>query len=628
MCGINGLIYSQLIDTEKIKNDIHLMNDSIFHRGPDDNGDFVVVGNNYSCGMGMRRLSIIDLENGQQPIYSECKNYVIVFNGEIYNYKNLKSNLENTGVKFYTNSDTEVVLKLYETEGTDSFSKLDGMFAFSIYDKTKNIVIIARDYFGEKPLYYSASNNRFFWASELKSLKIVLPELPKISSIGLSLFFQLTYIPAPFTIFEGINKLEANNFIEINCYTSEFCIKPIKRITEEFEYKNKEHAINLTRNLVTESVSSRSISDVPIGTFLSGGVDSSIVSFCLSKQLGTKIDTFSIGFEKKSFDESSKARVVSKLINSNHHEFLIGERDLSDNLDRIILNFDEPFADSSSLATYLVSHKTKDYVKVALTGDGGDEVFAGYNKYYMGMLNKFYCQLLPLKIHNIILNYSDKILSDQNDERGFKYKLNRFLKSVDYDNDFFYKIIKLGFQEEELNNILKSFFKNDVLDFFKQTNNIIPSSIKDFRNIDRSISLEGDMLVKIDRTSMLASLECRAPFLNKKLWDFASQLPDNYLINGFDKKHILKKAFESYFPDKFLDLSKKGFGVPVGDWLRSTLRSEIESYIDIEKLKKQDIFNVDEIQDLVKLHLSGQKDNSFKVWTFYCFQKWYFSTYE
>ena len=283
-----------------------------------------------------------------------------------------------------------------------------------------------------------------------------------------------------------------------------------------------------------------------------------------------KIDTFSIGFDKKSFDESDKSRLVSKLINSNHHEFIISEKDLTANIEEIILNFDEPFADSSALATYLVSKKTKDFVKVALTGDGGDEVFGGYNKYYMGMLNKKYTAIIPQNIHNKSSKLFNQWFSTKEDSRGFRFKMNRLLKSINYDGDFYFNIISLGFNEAEIKTLLQSAsYSPKSLNYYKSKIDSNINSITNFRAIDRLLSLEGDMLVKVDRTSMLASLECRAPFLNKELWDFSNQLPDSYLINGWDKKHLLKEAFKEYFPKGFLNKSKKGFGVPVGDWLRS-----------------------------------------------------------
>ena len=626
MCGINGVF--SINKASDLIVDIKKMNNEIIHRGPDSEGEYVHSGKEYNLAMAMRRLSIIDLKSGDQPIYSEDKSKIIVFNGEIYNFKKLKQELIVEGCSFKTNSDTEVILKLYESEGPDSFGKLDGMFAFSIYDKSINKLFIARDYFGEKPLYFSHCDDKFIWASELKSLLSVMSNKPQIDPKGLSLFFQLTYIPAPFSIYKGINKLEANNLIELDLITNNLKITKIKRFKNEFLVRTKNGAINMTHDLVNESVESRSISDAPLGTFLSGGVDSSIVSLCLAKQNDQKIDTFSIGFNKKSFDESDKSRLVSKLINSNHHEFIVCEKKMENNLDEIILNFDEPFADSSALATSLVSINTRDHVKVALTGDGGDEVFGGYNKYYMGYFNNIYTSIFPKIIHDNSLSLLVNLLKIKKDSRGYRFKLNKLLNSIDYNEDFYFNIISLGFKERELSEIFNTNFCSlNSLDYFKQIINSNKKSISDFRNIDKMISLEGDMLVKVDRTSMLASLECRAPFLNKKLWDFTNQLPDKYLVKGFDKKHILKEAFKNYFPDNFLNKSKKGFEVPVGDWLKSNLRSELKSYINKEFIEKQNIFQYENIQKLIMDHLNSKLDNTFKVWTFYCFQKWYIHNY-
>lgn len=629
MCGINGFIRTDKPEVQKVETTLAEMNEWIFHRGPDEDGLYIHEDSNYTVGMGMRRLSIIDLSTGKQPIFSADKMLIIVFNGEIYNYKILKESLIVQGVLFETNSDTEVILKLYERHGIEAFSMLDGMFAVSIFDRRINKVIIARDFFGEKPLYYTNIGKQFYWASELKSILKVLPLKPEIDINGFNLYFQLTYIPAPYTIYKDVYKLQANHCLVYDCNTSDFDITEIKQIANEFEKpRSFLDACKTTRELLNESVQSRMISDVPLGTFLSGGVDSSIISLIASQHLEKRIDTFSIGFDKAAFDESEKSRLVAKLINSNHHEFIIGEQDLTRNIDKILLNFDEPFADSSALASYLVAEKTRAHVKVALTGDGGDEVFGGYNKYYMGKLNSRYTKLIPKPVHISLEKLLNPILSMKHDQRGMRFKLKRLLNAIDYNADFYYNIISLGFSSGEMDTFVnKKFIRNNCLEYYKsriEEN----STISDFRNIDRYLSLEGDMLVKVDRTSMLTSLECRAPFLNKKLWDFTAQLPESYLINGWDKKHILKKSFENSFPKGFLNKGKKGFGVPVGDWLRQGLMKELISYIDRDFIDKQGLFVGSSIENLVLDHINGIKDNTFRVWTYYCFQKWYRNIYD
>ena len=626
MCGINGLVYKNAENTD-VQSIIGKMNQKIIHRGPDEDGFFVEHLEDKTIAFAMRRLSIVDLSTGKQPIFTEDKSKVIVFNGQIYNSEELKKTLIQKGFAFHTSSPAEVVLKLYEYFGLEAFKMLDGVFAFSIYDKILGKIFIARDFFGDKPLHYQHSEKGLIWASELKSIISVLDKKPEIDNTGLNLYFQLTYIPAPFTIYKGISKLESNSFIEHDVNTNALKIHEIHTEKIEKQQISFDEAKKNVRKLVEESVSSRSVSDVSLGAFLSGGVDSSIISLCLSKQSDSKIDTFSIGFDKKSFDETEKSRLVANLIGSNHHEFVISEKDLTSHLDEILLNFDEPFADSSALPSYIVASKTADYVKVALTGDGGDEVFGGYNKYLIGGINQKYTSLVPRFLHQSVLKVANALTKQKGDERGLKFKVRKALNSIDYDDSFFYNIIKLGFTDKEMSIYLneKDRVKNPLAYYQQRIPN--PKSLTDFRNVDKLISLEGDMIVKVDRTSMLASMECRAPFLTREIWNYTLSLPDEYLLKGNNKKMILKKAFENEFPEQFLEKSKKGFGVPVGDWLRQGMRSELLSYIDDKFLEEQDVFDIQNIKKIVFNHLNSVEDNSFKIWTFYCFQKWYKNTY-
>ncbi len=632
MCGINGFITKDNLNKEQLNQQINAMNNLIIHRGPDADGTFAEQGETFNLAMGMRRLSIIDLSSGDQPMYSLDNDIVIVFNGEIYNFLELKKELVDVGVQFKTTSDTEVILKLYETYGVESFKMLDGMYAFSIYDKKKNKVYVVRDYFGEKPLYYTHYNGTFVWGSELKSIIKRIGTKPAICKTGLNLFLRLTYIPAPYSIYSDIHKLESNQYIEIDPTTLSFSLHQVttETVNDKKEDVSFKEAKAKVKQLVYDSVDSRSISDVPLGTFLSGGVDSSIVSLCLANSKSTPIDTFSIGFEKKSYDETDKSQTVAKLIKSNHHEFIIGEKDLEGDVHNILMNFDEPFADSSSLPTYLVSNRTREYVKVALTGDGGDEMFGGYNKYYAGRMNMNYTKFIPRTLHQIIQKSAKPFLRTTSDNRGTKFKVQRLLNSIDYNNGFYWDIISLGFTQNTINKYLSSKYQDfSVFKHYKTASKITsPTTLTDFRLIDKNVSLEGDMLVKVDRTSMLNSLECRAPFLNKKIWDYANILPETYLMKGWNKKRILKEAFREEFPEDFLEKGKQGFGVPVGDWLRSSLKEELIGYSELEKLNKQGIFNTDEIARLVKNHTEGIEDSTFKVWTYYCFQKWYYNTYE
>jgi len=626
MCGINGLIDKTKMSEDQMSSILNAMNNLIIHRGPDEDGVFAEQNDNCTVGMAMRRLSIIDLSSGKQPIFSDDKQIVIVFNGEIYNYRAIKFRLVSEGVTFHTTSDTEVILKAYEKYGVESFQWLDGMYGFSLYDKKINKLFIARDFFGEKPLYYTQNDNQFLWASELKSIIKTINYKPNISKKGLNLYFRLTYIPAPHTIYEGIHKLEANHYLEYDFESFQYSIhkinhEPVPK-TADISF---EDAKAKTKELVYNSVDSRSIADVGLGTFLSGGVDSSIVSLCLSQATDKKIDTFSIGFKKASYDETDKSRVVAKMLNSNHHEFIIDEDDLKHNIHEILVNFDEPFSDTAALPTHLLSEKTREHVTVALTGDGGDEVFGGYNKYYIGKMNKRYTSVVPKGLHKTIAKLSNKYLINKDDTRGKRFQINKLLNAINYEGDFYWDIISLANTSKLLSEIMQDdYYDSDLFQEYKEVlGKQKIESLTDFRLVDKILSLEGGMLAKVDRTSMLTSLECRAPFLNKSIWEFTNTLPESYLMKGWNKKYILKEAFRDQFPQDFLEKGKSGFGSPTGDWLRQSLRKELESYIEPEMLKKQGIFKVDVITKLVQDHLDSKKDSTFRVWSYYCFQKWY-----
>ena len=623
MCGINGFI--DKTGKKDLKKIIQQMNQSIFHRGPDDTG----IWSNQRLGMGLQRLSIIDLDSGHQPMHNPSNKSTIVFNGEIYNYLTLRTQLKKIGYEFNTISDTEVILKLYQEYGTSSFKMLDGMFAFSIFDQIKNKIYCVRDFFGEKPLYYFADKQTIGWASELKSLAILKDQKPKIDSTALSLYFRLTYIPAPFTIYSGIYKLEPNHFLEID--SENFIIEKrlISQNIKNHKIETKEQAIQHTHDTVMESVGSRMVSDVPLASFLSGGVDSSIISLCLSQWQAQTIDTFSIGFENALYDESKNAEMVAKIIGSKHHNFLCREKDIVSISEKVILNFDEPYADSSALCSYWLAHHTSKTFKVALTGDGGDEVFGGYNKYLIGKIANRYHRWIPGFIHQMNRLIFDCFFKQYSDERGFKYKIRKLLNALDDQRNPYLSIISLGLFDLEYRQLIRSNWqKKDVFYHFRNLMPQTAGTLNEFRKIDTILSLDGDLLTKVDRTGMLSSLECRAPFLNKSLWQFSLSLPQDWHIYKGEKKHLLKSAFKSYFPNHFFDRSKKGFNVPVGDWLRTSYKKELLKYSEKSLLKKQGIFSEVTLQKWVKAHIERKQDRSFQLWTFFCFQLWYFKIYQ
>lgn len=628
MCGIVGCI-SKLRSGYDLEEVVGKMNDSIHHRGPSEDGLAVVETDSCSVGLAMKRLSIIDLESGSQPFTSDDGMIYLTYNGEIYNYKKLRNELIGLGDTFHTESDTEVVLRMYERYGSEAFRELDGMFAIAILDRNLDRMYFARDYFGEKPLFYGAINDCFYWSSELKGIKSVVENTDlTISYESVSAYFQYFYIPAPHTIFNEIKKLNANTVLEYNLSTGSRSFQKIyddNSARSEVFRGSYGDAVKINRDLIFETVESRAISDVPLGSFLSGGVDSSIVTYVLAElNSDVSIDTFSIGFENKKFDESAKAERVAKRVNSNHHKIMFKSSDLLDILDEVILNYDEPYADMSSLATYLVSKAASTHVKVALTGDGGDELYGGYNKYRIGAIHGRLSGLSNSRVGNSALEFVKNFTKTKTDSRGFRFKLRKVIDALQSDENFYLNMLSMGFKSNELPFLLNtsilsnSIHKNLEREFYKQR-----YTLKDFRHIDKQLSLESDLLVKVDRASMLASIEARAPFLNKTLWDFTMTLPDNFLMSGNNKKRILKDSFRKDFDPRFLDSKKQGFGVPVGDWLRVELRNELLDYIKDEFLTKQGIFNIEYAQSIVKSHIFGGVDNTFRVWTFYCFQKWY-----
>ena len=433
MYGINGFIYKnqQNVDAQALLQKMNLTKINLEEKDL----FFIEKTEHSTIAFAVKQSYKTDFNISEKPFLTEDKNKSIVFSGEIYNAQELKNTLSQ---KNYTaHSDLEMVLKLYECFGVEAFKMLDGAFVFSIYDKVLGKVFIVRDFFGDKPLHYQSTEKGIVWASRLGSILSVLDKKPEISKQGLNLYFQLTYIPAPFTIYEGIKKLEPNHFIEYHIDSNSFEIHKIHTEKIEKQDISFDDARDNVRRLVEESVASRSISEASFGAFLSGGVDSSIVSLCLSRCYDEKINTFSIGFDKKSFDETEKSRLVAKLIGSNHNEFIVSEKDLAKDLDKILLSFDEPFADSSALPSYIVASKTREFVKTALTGDGGDEVFGGYNKYLIGRINQKYTNIVPKFLHQGVLKVSNILTKQKGDERGLKFKIRKTLNSIDYDNSFF-----------------------------------------------------------------------------------------------------------------------------------------------------------------------------------------------
>jgi asparagine synthase (glutamine-hydrolysing) len=608
------------------------MNEHIHHRGPDSEGVFVKDLGSSVVGMGMRRLSIIDIGGGAQPMFSDDKSLSIVFNGEIFNFYEIKHRLEQEHhIKFSTQSDTEVILKGYGVWGIDILQKLNGMFVFSIFDEKKKEIFIARDRLGEKPLYYSLDESSFVWASELKSIVAVCPEKKKISLNALNLYFSLSYIPAPYSIYENVFKLQAGHYLQMNVDTFKLAVTRYWDVptTEASPVKSYNQAKQELRKLLFDATEKRMIADVPLGAFLSGGVDSSIVSAIMAKISKQPIQTFSIGYRNKRYDESERARMVARHISSEHHEYILNYDEILGDVDRIILNYDEPYADSSCLPTYFVSKCASSEVKVALTGDGGDEVFGGYNKYLSIRYRQLFNRYLPPFVQQWVTSdaFRQKYLN-KGDTRSFSSKLRKLLSAVGSNPvNAHLNIISLGFNKNEIaalcNNTTTPANELLLANIDKNILASLTDELKLARYLDKEISLEGDMLVKVDRASMLCSLECRSPYLDHRLMEFSYTVPDNFLLNKSNKKRILKDTFADMLPANFFNAPKSGFEIPIGEWFRTALSTDLQETLCANNLGKHHFLNVHFVQNLIQEHLSHRADYATKLWTLYSFQKWY-----
>ncbi len=618
MCGINGIIqFNHKRTAGDLRNIVHDMNERIIHRGPDDEGLFA----DEFCSLGMRRLSIIDLAGGNQPIWNPDHTKVIVYNGEIYNFKVLREELIKAGYSFRTNSDTEVILLGYEEYGVEILNKLEGMFAFVIYDLNEKKWILARDRTGEKPLYYHIDPEKAIFASELKSITATGLVKKEIDTTALSQYFQLTYIPAPLTIFTGIRKLPPGHYMVIDADGGSE-IKQYWHLNSEIdpsigyeEYKQK------LREALISSVERRMISDVPIGAFLSGGFDSSIVVGIMSLLSPGKVNTFTVSFDDKIYDESKLAELVAKKNNTIHTVLKISEEEILGNIPDLLGNIDEPFADSSLIAVNAISKKAREYVKVVLTGDGGDELFAGYNKYLLPYYGKRYKKIPKFLRKGVIEKSLNLLPSKSYRVMGIRKVINAC--GLDEVEQIRY-MMSLGFKPDELKELIPG-IDTETMDFISEQYAFLSSADAQTRTqyVDVKTVLEGDMLPKVDRASMFASLETRVPMLDSKVIELAFDTPTEYKIKGKNRKIILKDTFRDLLPDELFRAPKHGFGVPVSDWLENSLKDQLLKYSDEEFLRSQGLFSADYIGKVIEQHMTHQIDRFSTLWSFYVFQNWY-----
>lgn len=626
MCGINGYMqYNSELSSEQIYSLIGLMNKEIVHRGPDDDGVFI----HSNAGLGMRRLSIIDLATGKQPIYNERKDLVIVCNGEIYNYISLKRDLLQKGHVFSTATDTEVILHCFEEYGTNGINLLKGMFAFAIYDIENNKLILARDRVGEKPLYYFKDENKILFASELKSMLSTGIIRRAICKKALHQYLQLTYISAPLTIFESIYKLLPGHYIEVDSNGTlnmqqywDICYRESELITDYEQCKAE------LRSTLFNAVEECMVADVPIGAFLSGGIDSTTIVGIMSRISPKPIDTFTIGYKNKAYDESERARAAALMHNTNHHIHYLEYNDALPELDKMLNNIDEPFGDSSYIPTYMVSKYSKQFVKTVLTGDAGDELFGGYNKYLIGYYSEKYSKI-PKWVREEIIK---KAVYSLPDKSSLSRKVRKVIKNADKDiYEQRINLMCLGFQSEELVPLLNTnWYDSGSLDFIYEyyiRDDDFQNELSRVLYTDLKVVLEGDMLAKVDRASMLTSLETRVPMLHKDVIELAARIPSQYKIDLNNTKIILKETFADLIPKQLLNAKKKGFGVPIGSWFRDELRDDLVDSLNIESIRSQGIFNYEYLRQILDEHLSFRKNRSNELWLLYVFQKWYKNYY-
>ena len=631
MCGITGGVWTdprRSIDREVLDR----MTDSLVHRGPDDRGTYyrewshdglgkIIPG----VGLGFRRLSIIDLSTGHQPLCNEDGSIQIVFNGEIYNYRDLRRRLEGSGHQFRTESDTETIVHLYEDLGLECFEHLNGMFSIAIWDDRQQQLVLARDRMGKKPLYYARRAGQLVFASELKALAC-LGDLPRQVDPGaIDLYLTYQYVPHPHTIYKGINKLapghvatyrhdrfESNSFWNIDWSQQ----KPISR----------DDAIDKVRHLLDDSVRIRLQSDVPLGAFLSGGIDSSLIVALAQKHMQQPIKTFSIGFPVKDYDETHYAQMVADHVGSEHRRFEVTPDAISV-LEKLIYHYDEPFSDSSAIPTWYLAEHTRQQVTVALSGDGGDELFAGYDRYRALWLSQLTHKMLPL--HAILNSPLIQGLPSSDRQRSFVRRVKRFGEALGQSPVRRYMNWIQIFGEAQRTALYREDFieqlpNRDPVSFlesaWKKSGNrdvVARASMSDLQTY-----LPCDLMTKVDIASMAHSLEVRQPLLDYRLVELAASLPTELKFRRGQGKLLLRDAFRDLLPEAIWHRKKMGFGVPIAEWFKGPLKAITESTLLSPDARCHAYFRREALEQLVKEHMTGRNNQGYRLWNLFILEHW------
>jgi len=626
MCGIVGFFNKNknmavISDMLKIQS----------YRGPDDSG--IYFDEKSGVHFGHNRLSIQDLtSHGHQPFISDCENYVIVFNGEVYNFKTIRAELEKLGYVFVSQSDTEVILYSYKEWGIKCIDKFVGMFTFAIFDKVEDKLVLVRDRAGVKPLYYYIYEDQFMFSSEIKSFH-KHPKFKKEQNFEvLPYFFQFGYIPAPFTIFKNCFKLEAGHYLELKIDNLEFKIIKYWDVTDfylqEKFTKNEDEIIEDIEKILDDAIDLRMVSDVPVGVFLSGGYDSSLVASILAIKQEKKINTFTIGFDDEKYNEAEHAKTIAEYLGTNHTEYYMKNSDMLDLVEKLPFYYDEPFGDSSALPTMIVSKLARQSVTVALSSDGGDEAFCGYSKYFF--LNKFQ-NIFSNGFKREVLKAGLNLFST-NSVEYINEKLPKNLKQTNIKDKYtkFQRAINSSSLEEMFANASSYVDKNEIARFLKVSKNkeLFKKWEKirsiEFLNqmmaIDYKLFMNDDVLTKVDRATMSVSLEGREPLLDHRIIEYMARVPLDIKYKNRQGKYLLRQVLYKYLPKEIVDKPKSGFQIPLNEWLRCELKPLVLKYLDIA-IMDESIFNIEEIMQLKKRFFDGE-DIGTTIWFILMYQMW------
>ena len=621
MCGIVGFVRNDQkpVDEQLLSR----MCNAIRHRGPDEDGFYV----NGSVGLAMRRLSIIDLKSGQQPIHNQDRSSWIVFNGEIYNYLELREKLEKLGHTFYTNSDTEAIVHAYDQFGADCPKHLRGMFAFAIWNERSQELFLARDRVGKKPLLYAHVNGNLIFGSEFSAL-LLHPDVSRdIQPEALDYYLSFMCIPAPLTAYKAIRKLEPGHWLRWRNGQIEEQRYWQPDFTKKLDI-NEEEAGERTVEILREAVRVRLMSEVPLGAFLSGGIDSSAVVALMAQESSERVKTFSIGFEEQDFSELHHARRIAEHVGADHHEFIV-RPDAVEVLPILVEHYGEPYADSSAVPTYYVARETRKHVTVALNGDGGDESFAGYERYIaMGLTEKY--RRVPSFLRESVIKETVNLIPSSATKRSRVKSAKRLLEAVSLPRVDRYTHWVSVFNEQTKQPLYSDFFREQtraanptglLAEWFKRANGI---GILDAMLLtDQMTYLPNDLLVKVDIATMAVSLEARSPFLDHHVIEFAASLPQDLKLRRLTSKYLLKKVLRKLLPSENLNRRKMGFGVPIGHWFRGKMQPFLREVVLSEKAMQRGLFKPEAVKQLIELHTRGERDYSHQLWTLLMLELWF-----